>query len=138
MATRKNGSDGDGGSKSPGKRSAVGETYDAVFRGYINVPLSAEQKSTFDVWFAGNSFWEVFQYAVSDGVNISVRIDPKSNGYLASATQRRVSSPNAGLVVTARASSADKAVGRLAFTLAILGHSERWEDVQPIADPDRW
>lgn len=119
----------------PGK---VGEQYDAPFRGYINLQLSPEQKETYDAWASSESFWQWLQSSVEEGVNLSLKLDPKGTGYLASATQRRVSSPNAGLVVTARAGDAAKALGRCLFCLAILSHSERWEDLVPLADPDRW
>lgn len=136
--TRKGG-DTDGGSgKSAGKRSAVGENYDAVFKGYINLNLSAEQKGAFDRWAEGASPWEALEAHVADGVNLSLKVEPKSGGFLASATQRRVSSQNAGLVVTARGGDATKALLRVLFCLVILSHAERWEDVQPLADPDRW
>lgn len=130
--------DKNGKEKRTRKPSSVGESYDAAFRGYINLTLSQEQKSAYDAWAVSSSFWEVFEGAVSDGVNLSVRVDPKSDGFLGSATQRRVGSPNAGLVVTARATTAEKALGRVVFTLAVLSHAERWEDMQPLADPDRW
>jgi hypothetical protein len=75
---------------------------------------------------------------VGDGVNLSLKLDPKGGGFLASATQRRADSPNAGLVVTARGRDAATAWGRCLFCLALLGHKERWEDTQPLANPDRW
>jgi hypothetical protein len=116
----------------------VGSVYDAAFRGYINLNLSPEQKASFEAWSQGSSPWDVLEAQVADGVNIALKLDHKGGVFLASATQRRVGSPNAGLVVTARASEAGKALSRLLFCLVILSHQERWEDVQPLADPDRW
>lgn len=131
--------DTDGGTGKPArKQGKVGEGFDAVFRGYVNLNLTAEQKEAFDGWSGGASPWEALQANVEDGVNISLKIDPKSSGYLASATQRRVGSPNAGLVVTARAGDAAKALLRVLFCLVILSHAERWEDTAPMSDPDRW
>jgi len=122
-------------SRKPGK---VGEVHDAPFVGYINLQLDADQKASFDAWFASASFWDAYNYQVGDGINVAVKLDPKQEGFLASATQRRPSSPNAGLVVTARARQADIALGRLVYCLTILSHAEKWTDLQPVADPDRW
>lgn len=135
---RKGGDTDGSSSKSARKPSSVGESYDAVFRGYINLDLTAEQKESFPAWCEGGSPWEVLEASVSDGVNISLKIEPKSGGFIASATQRRVNSPNAGLVVTARAGDAGKALFRLLFCLVILSHAERWEQLSPMKDPDRW
>lgn len=130
---------GQNGKGTKGKKArGVGAGFDAQFRGYINVPLSDEQKQAFVRWAETDSFWMVYEGAVSDGVNIAVKVDPKSEGYVASATQRREGSPNAGLCVTARAGEPVKALLRLLYVLALLGHQERWEDTQPMADPDRW
>lgn len=130
---------GDNG-KHPGAAKRVGASgnYDAQFRGYINLNLSDDQKSQYPKWSASASLYDTFEAVVADGVVMSVKIDPKGGGFLASATQRRESSPNAGLVVTARGQDAVTAWGRLLFCLAILCRSERWEDVQSIAQPDRW
>jgi hypothetical protein len=116
----------------------VGEGYDAEFRGYINVELSANEKEGYADWAASEAYWSVLAVEVGDGVNVSLKIDPKNEGYIASATQRRVGSVNAGLVVTARAKDPATALGRLLYTLAILERSPSWEDTQPMADPDRW
>lgn len=120
------------------KQSGVGVEYDAPFRGYINLSLSDEQKSTFPAWAQSQAWWEALAFNVSDGVNLSLKIDPKSEGFIASATQRRSSSPNAGLVVTARGKDPETALGRVLFTLTILNKKDRWEETQPLANPDRW
>lgn len=130
--------DKNGKAKTPRKSGAVGEKYDAPFRAYINVNLSEEQKTAWEQWARSGSVWEMLAASVADGVNIALKLDPKGMGYLASATQRRTSSPNAGLVVTARGRAAEDAFTRLLYVLAVLGHKERWEDTQPVADPDRW
>lgn len=127
-----------GKSKSAGKSDGVAGKYDAPFRGYINLNLSKEEKEGYGDWATGTTLWDVLDAQVADGVNVAVKIDPKGEGFLASATQRRFGSPNAGLVVTARARDAATAFGRLVYCLAILSRSEAWEDTQPMADPDRW
>jgi hypothetical protein len=127
-----------GKGKKGSKKGGMGEGFDAAFRGYINVELDDDQKASFAAWSESASIWDVFGAAVDDGVNIAVKKDPKSTGYVASATQRREGSPNAGLCVTARAGEPVKAWLRLLFVLAYLGHHEKWEDTQPMADPDRW
>lgn len=124
--------------KPPRKQGAMAGKYDAAFRGYINLNLTDEQKATYDAWASGASLWEALEFHVADGVNISLKIDPKGGGFLASATQRREDSPNGGLVVTARGRDAATAWGRVLFCLTVLSHAERWEDVQPLANPDRW
>lgn len=121
--------------REPGK---VGTSYDAAFRGYINLNLSEAQKAAYDTWAGSASLWEALEFHTGDGVNLSLKLDPKGAGFLASATQRRVSSPNAGLVVTARGRDATTAWGRVLYCLTVLSHSERWEDTQPLANPDRW
>ena len=130
--------DVDGKDKRDAKQLPLLGGWDAKFRGYLNLNLTDEQKAQFPAWFEGSSFWEMFNSFVEDGVNISVKWVAKEGCYLASGTQRREASPNAGLVVTARGRGADIALGRLAFVLTILSHTERWEDTQPMADSDRW
>ena len=137
--TGKRTNDTDGGTVKPaGKRGKVGVGFDAPFRGYINLELSPQQKESFPGWFASASFPDTLDAHVADGVNLSLKWEPKNDCFLASATQRRGDSPNAGLVVTARADSPIKALGRVCFCLAALSHKERWEDTQPLANPDRW
>lgn len=116
----------------------VGTGYDAPFRGYINLNLSDEQKVAWVAWSASESFWDALASFVADGINLAVKVDPKGSGALASATQRSEASKNAGLVVTARGQNGSIALSRLVYCLVILGHKERWEDTQPLANPDRW
>lgn len=131
--------DTDGGyEKTSRKPGGVGASYDAAFVGYINLQLTDDEKSAFPAWFESASFWPAFSNIVEAGVNISVKIEQKSGGFLASGTQRLNASPNAGLVVTARARDASTALGRLVFSLLVLSHYERWVDRQAVADPDRW
>lgn len=135
----KRGTDTDGGSGKPTtKRNKVVAVDNAEFRGYINVDLTDEQKEQYPRWSASASYWEALDGFTSIGVNLSLKREKKSEGYLASGTQRATDSPNAGLCVTARAKDAATALGRLLFILTVLSSSERWEDVQPLADPDRW
>ena len=124
--------------KSNRKQSSVGEGWDAAFRGYINVNLSEEQKEAWGDYHSSAHAWAQFDASVSDGVNLSIRYDAKGQCFLASATQRREGSPNAGLVVTARGGEPLISLTRLLYTLAFLGSAERWEDIQPLANPDRW
>lgn len=119
-------------------KGAVDRAGDAPFRGYINVNLSAEQKADYEPWSETDGIWVALEKAISDGIHLSLRTDAKSGGCLASATQRNPKSPNAGLVVTARGRSAAVAWGRLLFILDMLGKYKKWEDLQPVADPDRW
>lgn len=127
-----------GKEKSSSKSGSVGVQHDAAFRGYVNVNLSDEQKASYGSWAEGQGYFETLEAAVESGVNLSLKLDPKGGGFLASATQRNPASPNAGLVVTARGRDAVTAWGRVLFILTLLSHKPRWEDTQPMADPDRW
>lgn len=124
--------------KARAKPGSVGQGTDAAFRGYINVNLSDDQKAAYEKWSASGSLWEALEFNVASGVNLSLKADPRSDGFLASATQRNPSSPNAGLVVTARGGAAVVAWGRVLYVLTILNKRDRWEDTQPLANPDRW
>jgi len=130
--------DKNGKEKSVRVKGSMAKVYDAPFRGYVNLNLSPDEKSAYEKWAASSSLWEVLEASLADGVQVSLKLDPKGQGYLASATQRRSDSPNAGLVVTARGRDGGTAWGRVLYCLAILGHKERWEDTQPVSDPDRW
>jgi hypothetical protein len=136
MATKDFGDNGK--RRSNAGASTATDGFDAPFRGYINLELTADEKDAFPAWVADGGLDPVVSAVVADGVNLSLKVDPKGTGFLASATQRRVSSVNAGLVVTARGKEPLVAWGRLIFTLAVLSRSERWEDTQPVANPDRW
>lgn len=124
--------------KSAGESGALDTGYNAQFRGYINLVLSPDQKAAFDLWATSASVLDALDTMAGDGVHLTVKWDAKAKCYLASGTQRREDSPNAGLVVTARADNATKALFRLLYCLVVLSHAERWEDTQPMADPDRW
>lgn len=130
--------DTDGKDRKDAKQLPLLGGYDAQFRGYINLNLTDAQKDAYTAWSVTDALWVQFEAFVSDGVNLSVKWLPKDNCFIASATQRREASPNAGLVVTARGLSAAVAFGRVIYILTILSHEERWEDVQPIAGRDRW
>ena len=106
------------------------------FRGFINVDLSDDQKAAFPAWFDDLDFPGTLSWYCGDGCILSIKQDGKGHGYMASCTQKRPDSVNAGLAVTARASEALLALERLVYMLAILG--DDWEASQPIANGDRW
>jgi hypothetical protein len=136
---RKDGTDTDGAKKAPSRKSSPLATgYDAEFRGYINLELSEDEKAAFGAWFDAGDFWAVFNAQVAAGINYSVKWQSRQETFLASATQRAESSPNAGLVVTARGRDPMTAFGRAVYCVAILDRTERWEDTQPLANPDKW
>lgn len=137
MTTQKYGEQ-NGKDKPAAKRVSLGAAGEADFRGYVNLNLTAAQKSEWAVWAETGAVWLELDAAVRDGVVVSLKPDRKGGGFLASATQRRASSPNAGLVVTARGAEPTIALSRVVFCLALLGVKPRWEDTQPMADPDRW
>jgi len=111
--------------------------YNAVFRGYINVNLSEEQRDHLPTWLEQADVERLCKAYCATGLVLSMKLDAKTGNFMASATQRNEQSHNAGLAVTARANSPVKALQRLLYILDILG-SGKWEDVQPMADPDRW
>jgi len=111
---------------------------DAEWRGYVNVELSATQKSQFDDWAATGTPWDVLEEVGRAGVVVTVKVEKGGTGFIASATQRDAASVNAGLCVTARAKSAGKAFMRLLYTLDVIDASGDWTRGQPVADPDRW
>lgn len=110
----------------------------AEFRGYINLSLSAEEKANWLEWSATPDVWSCLDAQVALGVNISLKREKGGELFVGSATQRDASSQNAGLVVTARGSSPGVALTRVLYCLVVLSRSDRWEDTQPVADPDRW
>jgi hypothetical protein len=122
----------------PAKPRKVAEGWDAAFRGYINLNLTDDQKEGHASWSTSPSVWDALERHTSDGVNLSLKWVAKEECFLASATMRREASPNAGLVVTARGRSAGVAFTRCLYCLEILGEADRWELIQPLADPDRW
>jgi len=111
--------------------------YNADFRGYINVNLSEEQRDHLPLWLENADVEKFCKAWCATGLVLSMKLDPKTGNFMASATQRNEQSHNAGLAVTARANSPVKALQRLLYILDILG-AGKWEDVQPMADPDRW
>ncbi len=136
MAVRKG--DTDGANKPARKQDTVGGLDNAEFRGYINLDLTEDQKGMYPTWAASGALWEALEAFTESGVNLSLKRERKTGGFMGSATQRAPDSPNAGLCVTARGKDASTALGRLLFCLTILSKKERWEDTQPLANPDRW
>ena len=120
------------------KPAGLGQSYDAAFRGFVNLNLSAADKADYEGWVATNGFWDVLAAQTADGVQVSVKWDAKQGCFLGSARQQRAASPNAGLVATARGATAEKALTRIVYVLLLLSTQERWEATQPIADADRW
>ena len=110
----------------------------SVWRGYVNVSLDAARKAEFEAWLATDDPWEALAEAVSSGCQVSLKYVGAESCFLASATQRTVGHVNAGLCVTARAMTADKALMRVLFLYRVLGSDGSWEAVRPVADPDRW
>lgn len=135
----KNARDTDGRANAPGKPRGVGGRDGAEFRGYINLDLSEAEKESFGRWVVTEAAGEMFDAALTDGVNVSVKRDPKTpGGFLASATMRREDSPNAGLVATARSREPQMALWRVIYILSLLYATGHWEDRQPVASGDRW
>jgi len=136
MVARKG--DTDGENRTTRKPNKVGDVDNAEFRGYINLELTDAQKETYPAWVASDGYWQALEGFTADGVNLSLKRERRTGGFLASATQRSPSSPNAGLCVTARGKEATVALGRLLFCLTILSRKERWEETQALSNPDRW
>lgn len=111
-----------------GKGTSKGTTeksYNAEFKGFVNVELSETDKATFGKWSEQVDFWQVVQFFIDDGNVFSLKVDQRSGGYSAAATQRRDDSVNAGLCINMRAGTAVKALMRLVFVLStVVG--ENW------------
>lgn len=139
MGSRGNYGEQNGKEKPTRKSGEVGAGDDVAFRGYINLELSAEDKERFGSWLASDAATSMFDAAVTDGCHLSLKRDPKTaGGFLATATNRRADSPNAGLCVTARAKEPQLALWRLVYCLELLYTTGHWEDRQAVANPDRW
>jgi len=136
MATTKKERDLENTKRSWEGKPRLGEESAGGFRGFINYDLSDAQKAAFPDWIESQDFGDVLGWYVADGCILSVKMDAKSNAFMASATQKRVGSPNTGLAVTARAAKPLLALERLLYILALLG--DDWEKTQPVANPDRW
>jgi len=106
------------------------------FRGFINVDLSDEAKEAFPAWLDAGGIDGYLDAFCRGGVVLSVKVDAKSGGYLASATDKGSGSRNEGLATTARARDPYTALARLLYVLSYLG--DDWEAVQPVAQGDRW
>lgn len=120
------------------EQSAKKAQSEAGWRGYVNVALTVEQKADFLEWSRTPEGWEVLRAAIDDGCVVGVKGNPSGGGFLASVTQRSPASVNAGLCVTARAAAPDVALFRVLYIVLFLGVTTSWEDVAPVADPDRW
>lgn len=127
-----------GKGKSKSKSVPGGAKDDAAFRGYINLSLTDADKADWAAWATTSEVWDCFNAQTGSGVNVSVKRFLAQGNFLASATQRDATSPNAGLCVTARGRDAGEAFTRVLWCLVILSRQERWEDTQPLANPDRW
>lgn len=117
-------------------RPRPGESSGGAFRGFVNLDLSNAQKEAFPAWLDSQDLGQHLAFYCTGGVVVSVKVDSKSGGFLASATDKGEGSRNAGLATTARARDPLTALQRLLYILAILG--DDWEASQPVANPDRW
>lgn len=116
----------------------AGGTQGNVWRGYINVSLNAQQKAEFDDWAHTEDTWLALSEAVSSGCQLGLKYQAGEACFLASLTQRTEGHVNAGLCVTARSVTADKALLRVLYLYRLLGSDGPWEAVQGVADPARW
>lgn len=110
----------------------------AEWRGYINADISEGVKAQWDDWMCTEGPWEHLQAIVETGCVVSLKLDGHSSRFLGSITQRNPDSVNAGLCVTARGSTPEKALFRAVFTVAWLGVNASWSESAPVADDDRW
>lgn len=115
-----------------------GKVRDATWRGFVNVDLTAGQKSQFEDWVKTGEAWDILDAVVRSGASVGIKRDNGSGGFMASITQRNPDSVNAGLCVTARSSEVGKALFRCLFLVAVVGVEADWTAGRPVADPDRW
>jgi len=111
---------------------------EGVWRGYINVNLTADLKAQFEAWVHTDDVWLALAEGAVSGCQVGLKYVGGEGTFLASLTQRTAGHVNEGLCVTARSSRADLAIMRVLFLYRVLGSDASWEAVQPLADPDRW
>lgn len=111
---------------------------DGVWRGYVNIPLSAADKDSMAVWYDENPLESVLAYLCGSGVVLSCKFLGAESAFLASATMRDVANCNAGYTVTARSSDALRAIMRVLYTVSLVGVSSDWSVYANTAGSDRW
>lgn len=101
--------------------------YTAQWRAFVNVQLSTHDKEGFVTWANENNFFDVMDAHTALGRKFSVNLDPKGNCYTAFVLERDVLSPNAGLMLSARANSSSMALWRLLYILETVLADGKWE-----------
>lgn len=87
--------------------------YDAMFSGWVNVTLTAADANEFDAWLNTGGLWSVFEAACDAGLKLTLTRQWNEGVYLASVFQRDTEHVNAGLMVSARSSTAARALAKV-------------------------
>jgi hypothetical protein len=98
-----------------GKRSAVGDGLSAEFVGFVSFSPTDAQKAEFSRLWEANLLWDDVTTVVTDGMKLSVSWSAKEECFTAFLMERREQSPNAGMMVGARADTPFKAMLRAAY-----------------------
>lgn len=123
--------------KSARKSGKLASEYNASFNGFVNITLTEEQKTAFGDWSPSAPWVEILSDLSDDGVVFSLKKDFKGDTYMASLTQRREDSENAGLCVTARSSDAGVAMLRILYIASQILPTA-WREAEEERKEDRW
>lgn len=86
-----------------------------VFRGFVNVDLTKEQKKAFSVWYDDNLMWDALHKLVMEGYRFSAKYEEKNDSVACYLQTDNPDSDNIGLVLSMRAEFTHKAVARTVY-----------------------
>lgn len=100
------------------KKTAKKERETVAFRGFINANPSQDDKATFEGWLSQeDEFAESWAEACENGYKFTVTYEENGHYYRATAATWVSGDPNAGLVLSLRASDPIKALQRVVWWL---------------------
>lgn len=126
-----------GATPPPSVPNTLAIRYSAEFVGFVNVSLTDEEKAEYEDWSVDANLWAWLNEVAADGGVVSIKLDPKSGGFMAALTHRRVGGVNEGRCVTMRSKDAAVALMRLMFVCETK-LPERWSDYLQERGGDQW
>jgi|SRR5215208_2572185 len=117
--------------------STNGDKFSAPYKGFVNFNPSQSQKEDFSEWADATDFWETLDSHLRLGRKFGVTQDKDGKTFCATLMERDVTSPNAGLIATARALRPDVAAWRLFFYVGELFPKD-WNTIEGLSQSDRW
>lgn len=98
------------------KKPVVKKPPKIEWQGYLNVNLTAEQETEFDVWYVANpELWHLLPDVVLEGYKVSFREDAFNDGYSASMYCENAKVDWAGWTLTAWAADLGEALAFLMY-----------------------